>query len=285
MREIYYEMPNEVVNNYRGFSFFAEMYSDLAAIKKKHIIFDFANTVWFEANFVAVFSSIFEVLCINGCRVSFANVKPKIKEIFKKNGFYKLYELGSVEDTYNSTIPFRIFNTSDEEGFTRYLDEEVIPKINLDLNKEQVKMFKKCLQEVFENTRIHANSEIVFACGQYFHKSAKVAFTLADLGKTIGENVRKKVDDQLIDSDAIQWSTEFGNTTKPSKDGGIGLHFLKDQMYNNGVLSIVSGKGYWEQSMDSVFSKKMQYNFKGTIVNIVSDLRKEIKSEVNEIWF
>lgn len=278
-------MPSEVMNNYRGFLFFAEMYSDLAVINKKHIVFDFTNTVWFEANFVAVFSSIFEVLRLNGCKVSFAHVKPRIKEIFMKNGFYKMYKLGSVEDTFNSTIPFKIFKTSNEEGFTRYLDEEVIPKINLDLNKEQVKMFKKCLQEVFENTRIHANSKFVFACGQYFPKHGRVAFTLADLGKTIGDNVRKKVDEQLIDSDAIQWSTEFGNTTKPSKDGGIGLHFLKEQMYNNGVLSIVSGKGYWEQSMDTVFSKKMQYNFKGTIVNIVSDLRKEIKSEVNEIWF
>lgn len=285
MKVINYEMPVRIENHYLGFLFFSKMYEELKCCKNNHIIFDFTRTTWFEANFVAVWASIVELLKYNNCKVSVKNVGKKIKEIFLKNGFYKKYKIGSTVDTYNSTIPFRIFNTNDEEGFTEYLNEEVLPKINLPLNSKQKKLFKKCLQEVFENTRIHASSEYVFACGQYFHKKRKVAFTLVDLGKTIGENVRSKLGDKIIDEKAINWSTEFGNTTKPGKDGGIGLYFLKEQLNNNGVLSIVSGNGYWEQNMNSIDLKQMKYKFGGTIVNIVSDWSKEVKSEVSEIWF
>jgi len=285
LKVLTYKMPTKIENGYIGSLFFSKMYSESVNLKDVHVVFNFTNTSWFEANYVAVFSSIFEILHFNGCKMSLENVNAKIEEVFLKNGFYEMYNLGSIEDTYNSTIPFKVFKTDDEEGFTRYLDEEVIPKINLPLNKVQVKMFKKCLQEVFENTRIHANSNRVYACGQYFYSKKKVAFTLVDLGKTIGENVRVKVNKELIDHDAIKWSTEFGNTTKPSKDGGIGLHFLKEQMYNNGILSIISGNGYWEQDMKSVRTKKMLYNYGGTVVNIVSDLSKEVDSEVKEIWF
>lgn len=285
MKEVKYEMPPRIENNYEGLIFFAEIYAKVAELKEVRLTFDFIRTNWFEANFAAVFSSIVDVLHRNECIVCFENVKDEIEIIFMKNGFYEMYELGSVKDTYNSTIPFKLFHTTDEEGFTRYLDEEVIPKVNLPHNSEEAKIFKKCLQEIFENTRIHANSEWVFACGQYFHKKKKVAFTMVDLGKTIGENVREKVNDELVDHSAITWSTEFGNTTKPNRDGGIGLHFLKDQMYNNGVLSILSGNGYWVQDMDTTFSRKIKFDYKGTIVNVVSYLGKSVKSEVNKICF
>lgn len=278
-------MPYRVENGYNGFLVFSKMFSELSGKSNVSVTFDFELTTWFEANYAAVFSTIIEILYKNKCEIYFQNVSEEIEIIFMKNGFYETYDLGMTTDTYNSTIPFRVFNTKDEEGFTKYLDEEVIPKINLPLNNEQIKIFKKCLQEVFENTRIHANSDLVYACGQYFYRKRKVAFTMADLGETIGENVRKKVNPELVDHSAITWSTEFGNTTKPDKDGGIGLFFLKEQMYNNGVLNIISGNGYWEQNMDSIFSKKVKYNFGGTIVNLVSDLSKEIESNEEDILF
>lgn len=282
--KIIYKVPSSIENNFQGFMFFSEVFEHFNRIQSKRIIFDFSRTEWFEANLVAVLTSIVEKLKRQDCTISLLNVSHKIKLIFKKNGFYDHYNLGSEIDTYDSTIPFRIFNVEDGEGFTEYLNEEVIPKIKLPLTKIQIRYFKKCLQEVFENASMHAGSTYVFTCGQYYHKNQKVAFTIVDVGETIGKNVRKKIPD-LIDCDAIQWATEFGNTTKVAKDGGIGLHFLKNYLINNGILQIISGDGYWEQNSGRMFIRRTPFFFGGTIVNLISDLNGVIEGNLGRIKF
>jgi hypothetical protein len=279
-----YQVPSRIGNDYSGFCFFSQAFENLKGLEKKTVVFDFSKTTWFEANLVAVFSSLVEMLKERGCLVAAKSVSKKIKHIFKKNGFYDFYKLGAEEDIYDSTIPFHIFDVNDGEGFTEYLNDIVIPKIKLPLSKDQTRYFKKCLQEVFENASIHAGSERVFTCGQYYHSRQKVAFTIVDLGRTIGENVRRKVS-ELDDCASIQWATEFGNTTKIAQDGGIGLHFLKEYLHNNGILQIVSGNGYWEQNLDKINNVSMDHLFDGTIVNIISDLAGAIDNTVGEIEF
>ncbi|CCU57720.1 STAS domain-containing protein [Bacillus subtilis] len=268
-------VPPKVENDVDGFIFFARIFKNLKDEFSKRIVFDFSNVSWFEANLVAIFASIIEDLRKRSCSVSFLKVSPSIREVFKKNGFYDYYNLGKEDDTFDSTIPFRIFRVDDEEGFTEYLNEEVIPKIQLPLNDKQIRLFKKCLQEVFENANMHAGSEHVLTCGQYYHKNRKVAFTIVDIGETIGKNVRKKIP-EIIDCDAIEWATEFGNTTKIAKDGGIGLDFLKKYLQKNGVLQIISGQGYWEQTRGRIFKRNTPHMFGGTIVNLISDLSGDI---------
>lgn len=284
LERIMYPVPSYVENNYNGFLFFSKAFQELKNLKNKEIWFDFTSTVWFEANLVAVFTSIVETLKKQNCKVSLFKVKTSIKLIFKKNGFYGHYNLGEAVDTYDSTIPFHIFNIHDGEGFTEYLNEEVIPKIKLPLTRNQIRYFKKCLQEVFENASMHAKSDAVFTCGQYYHQKQKVAFTIVDVGTTIGRNVRKKLPD-LIDCDAIEWATEFGNTTKVEKDGGIGLHFLKQYLYVSGILQIISGNGYWEQNSDRMFVRNIPYAFGGTIVNLISDLNGDVEKVIGKIEF
>lgn len=283
LETIYYPVPSTIENDYEGFMFFAQAFKELRELRSKKILFNFSRTHWFEANLVAVFSSIIEYLKMQNCQVGVVHVDERIKTIFKKNGFYAHYKLGSEIDLYDSTIPFHIFSTDDEEGFTEYLNEQVIPKIQLPLTKIQIKYFKKCLQEVFENARIHAVSDYIYTCGQYYHKNQKVAFTIVDIGETIGKNVRRKLPD-LIDCDCIEWATVFGNTTKVQKDGGIGLHFLKDYM-ENGILQIISGHGYWEQNSDKLFIRNTPHSFDGTIVNLISDLNGEFTNKYKTIEF
>lgn len=279
-----YRVPNRIENNYDGFIFFAKAFDTLGEMENKKIIFNFSNTTWFEANLVAVFSSLIEKLKKQNCKVGVRQVSASIKLIFKKNGFYDHYNLGKEEDVYDSTIPFKIFDIHDGEGFTEYLNEEVISKIQLPLTKDEIRYFKKCLQEVFENASMHAGSDCVYTCGQYYHQKQKVAFTIVDIGETIGKNVRKKIPD-VVDCDAIEWATQFGNTTKVDKDGGIGLHFLKEYLHSNGKLQIVSGNGYWEQSSDTMFIRNTSHAFEGTVVNLISNLNYDIKKEIGEIEF
>lgn len=284
MNELIYPVPNRIENNISGFGYFAKAYSELHKITDTKITFDFSKTTWFEANLSAVFSSLIEVLRLNGCIVEAIGINDSLQQIFMKNGFFARYNLGEIEDTYDSTIPFRVFDVDDVEGFTEYLNESVIPKINLPLTTNQIRFFKKCLQEVFVNAGMHADSQCVYTCGQYYHAKQKVAFTIVDVGKTIGQNVRRKIP-EVIDCDAIEWATQFGHTTKVEKDGGIGLHFLKEYLEANGILHIISGNGYWEQDRRDLFYRNTKYRFGGTIVNLVSDLSGEIKSRVGKIEF
>lgn len=278
-------IPIRIKNDYASFEFLAKTYHMIKELKSEKIIFDFSSTDWFEANLASVLGSILNVLKVNNCSVSFFNVSKGIKSIFKKNGFYTYYNLGKEIDTYNSTIPYKVFDVEDSEEFTVYLNEEVIPKIKLPLEALQVRTFKNCLQEVFENTSIHAHSNHVFTCGQYYHQRGAVAFTITDIGETIGSNVRRKKGDSYLDCDAIEWATQFGNTTKLNEDGGIGLHLIKNYMQDCGVFQIISGDGYWEQKNGEVYNRKSKHHFQGTIVNIISDLRIPINFDNRTIQF
>lgn len=283
--EIVLRVPRHVQNDYNGFTFFASAYEKLEDVSSKNVIFNFSSTTWFEANLVSVLSSLVQMLKNNDCKVVVRSVSNSIKKIFRKNGFYSHYNLGNEVDTYDTTIPFRIFNCEDEEGFTQYLNEEVIPKIKLPLDEIQKRRFKNCLQEVFVNVGLHANSCNVFTCGQYYFTGKKVAFTLTDIGKTIGTNVRQKLSDESFDCNAIEWATQFGNTTKLAKDGGIGLHLIKEYLQDNGVFQIISGNGFWEQDHGEVYYEEMDTYFGGTIVNIISDLSKVISYNRGPIEF
>lgn len=285
LEELVIRLPRHVKNDYEGFDFFAGMYESLNDAESKKVIFNFSTTTWFEANLVSVLSSLAQMLINNNCKVGMRGVSNSIKTIFKKNGFYSHYNLGNVTDTYGSTIPFKKFHCDDEEGFTQYLNEEVIPKIKLPLDHIQKRRFKNCLQEVFVNVGLHANSNNVFTCGQYYHVGEKVAFTITDIGKTIGFNVRRKLSDETPDSEAIEWATHFGNTTKVAKDGGIGLHLIKEYMCDNGIFQIISGDGFWEQDHGEVYFEKMNTYFGGTIVNIISDLSKSVSFARGPIEF
>ncbi len=278
-------MSTVIQNNYEGHKLFVDMFFDLQNIQSSEVHFDFGSTRFFEANLSAVFATVIEYLIQRGCIVKLSNISDSVMGILKKNGFSKRYGLETTPDWYDSTIPFIVFNTEDDEGFTEYLNDQVIPKINLPLTEDKKKIFKKCLQEVFENTRIHANSEKVYACGQFFPTKNKVAFSLVDLGNTIGENVRSKIRYAIRDCDAIDWATEFGNTTKLAKDGGIGLHFLKEQMQNNGDLIIISGDGYWIQSHSGIHYSRLPKVFPGTIVSIISDFNQEVRAKVDYVEF
>lgn len=279
-------VPRQVENNYEGFHFLSKSYQSIKGIKKCKVTYDFSKTVWFEANLVSVLSTLFEAHRFNDCHVELRNVSEKIRKIFKKNGFYDYYNLGQEFDEFGSTITFKKFDCNDEEGFTHYLDEEVIPKIQLPLSDIQVRKFKNCLQEVFVNVGLHAHSNHVFTCGQYYPEKKKVAFTITDIGKTIAYNVRKKMPEkEIVDCDAIDWATQFGNTTKIDGDGGIGLALIREYLCGNGKFQIISGNGYWESEEGEVYSRKMNTYFEGTIINIVSDLKKNIDIPKQTILF
>lgn len=272
-------IPNRIENNLTGVSHLLKIYDELMELPKLNsVTFDFRNNIWFEANLVTILATAFEGLIRknNEITIYLENVDPKVETIFMKNGFYAFYNLGSKKDTFNSTIKFKPFTMTEEEDFSDYLEFDVMPKIDLSISEDEKDFFKTCMQEIFQNTKMHASSSVLYTCGQYFPYKNRVSFTLADLGVTIGENVRRKLNADISDSGAIDWATGFGNTTKEDDDGGIGLHMLKQYVEQSGELIIVSGHGYWESRMGEEYDRRLKTFFNGTIINLSTNLSYNI---------
>ncbi|MCM3164544.1 hypothetical protein [Metabacillus litoralis] len=289
MEQVKIKVPYKVKNDVFGFTFLLNLFEETKKYSRKHIILEFNNTRWFEANLVAVLGAWIEFhRKSNKISFTFENLSKRIRKVFMKNGFYEFYNLGSERDDYGSTISYRIFNVDEEEIFIKYIQENVIPKIQLELETKVAKGFISSLTEIFVNVDLHAKSNEVITCGQYYYKNKKVCFTIVDIGQTIGNNVKRKLKNPFIsDSESIDWATKWGNTTKAQGEpGGIGLHIIDEFLEKNGgTFQIISGSGYWEKKNNYVNFVEMDSYFPGTIVNIQSSLENTFEDMSLHIEF
>src|SRR5699024_2734295 len=185
------EVPQQVQNDEAGLYFLNFLLFEIEEKEYSHFILDFKRTRWFEANLTSVLGAIIHKSKIHGKSFRIENINTSILNVFKKNGFLEYYNLGKVEDVYQSTIKYKVFNVHDTDAFARYVSNEVIPKIRLTLDKPVEKSFISSLNEIFVNVGLHAKSNEVFTCGQYYHKHKMVAFTIVDLGNTIPHNIKQ----------------------------------------------------------------------------------------------
>ncbi|KAJ0073369.1 MULTISPECIES: hypothetical protein [Bacillus] len=280
-------VPYKVENNYEGFCFFADVFNSTDTLYDIRIKLFFNRTRWFEANLVSVLGAWIEKMLKRNCYIEFVSVNNSLRNVFQKNGFYKKYNLQERDDVYDSTIKYKVFNPNQEDDFSVYVAEQVLPKIRINITKSVLKTLRTSLNEVFLNAKIHSKSEKVYTCGQYYHIHQKVAFTITDLGNTIAYNVRNKHNfSNIHDYDAIEWATIYGNTTKNYDDlGGIGLHIIDEFMkMNSGNFQIVSGFGFWERVGGQVNKQYLSNFFPGTVVNIITSLENNL-SMTEEILF
>jgi len=114
-----------------------------------------------------------------------------------------------------------------------------------------------------------------------------LAFTIADLGKSIKSNVNHYLNKSLLGSEAIAWAVEEGNTTKTGTiPGGLGLSLIRDFLkLNKGYIQIVSSDGYWEERKGVIFATEFDNKLKGTIVNLDININDHssyvLSSEIN----
>ncbi|OKL38344.1 hypothetical protein [Domibacillus mangrovi] len=287
MDSIKIEIPVTVENDYYGFNFMSYLFTSTEGFADKNIELNFKSTRWFEANLASVLGAWIESKVYDGCTIIMSDINVSIEKVFKKNGFYETYNLGAINDTFDSTIKYHVFSVSEVDEFSNYVTDNVIPKIRLDLSNSVEKSFKLSLNEVFLNVNLHARSDKVYTCGQYYHKNNKVAFTISDLGNTIGLNVRNKYPHiEFLDHEAIDWATHYGHTTKDiTEAGGIGLHIIDEFLTsNNGIFQIISGNGFWENNEGNINTRLLEYYFPGTVVNIISKLEQTFSLN-SEIFF
>lgn len=273
--EVTIPVPHKLENEYQAYEFFSKAYGIVADFTGEIIYFDFKNTTNVMGNLTAVMAALIESIKRRNKKVTFKNVSSHLRILWETNNFLKHYHLSknlSEEDL--NIIPFRVFESQEDECFATYLNDCVIPKLDPLMTDEQKKVLKLCLHEIFQNINIHAGGSDIFVCGQYFPEDKNVTFTLADLGKTIGENVRSRYFDEITDLDAILWATEYGNTTKVDESGGLGLDLLRKFMKEKGEIQILSGKGFWlENSLEKdTYQRTMKQYYQGTIVTIQTQI-------------
>lgn len=281
------KVPNQVENDYMGFVFLTNLFNITEGFQNIRIELDFSKTRWFEANLASVLGAWIEQKLKHNCRIVISKPTRSVEKIFLKNGFFEKYNLGTLDDTFDSTIKYEVFTVEQVEDFANYVTENVIPKIRLELSNSIMKSLRLSLNEIFLNVKLHAGSQKVYTCGQYYHTYKKVAFTITDLGNTIGYNVQRKINNYISDDNAIDWATKYGHTTKEATDqGGIGLHIIDEFLTKNkGQFQIISGNGFWENNKGIINSYKMgNYSFPGTVVNIITKLENTFSWE-EEISF
>lgn len=269
-----------IQNDTKSYEALIRLYNLINIEDNKRILLDFSNVSFMSANLLSVLGACVDnKVAKNKERISICNLNEKIKRVMQKNGFNRYFNWENIKDAYNSTVAYKVFkaNTEHMVKFERYLqlnifNREELPIMNQDFKSEIIDNFL----EMFNNVIDHANSENVYACGQYFPKSKNLTFTIVDIGKTINENVTEfflSSGKELIDN-SLRWAIERGNSTKGnSAPGGLGfsvlLEFLK---LNNGCFDLLSGNEFYSLNRKKERFSFLNSSFQGTIVTITINL-------------
>ena len=233
---------------------------------------DMGNSGWFDADMCAAFGAVLYRLSAELNSIKLTNIGSDVENILCRNGFLSHYGRERMPDRYGTTIPYQRFTTKDDHYFAKYIEDEFInrpemPSMSVALQKK----FRESVFEIFSNAVIHSQTEMgIFSCGQFFPRQHRLAFSVADLGVGIRQNIKQTTGADMKADAAISWATEGTNTTKKGPiPGGLGLKLLREFInLNNGVLRIVSDAGYWELSQRQTRTFLFSHPFPGTVVNI-----------------
>ena len=238
------------------------------------VIFDFSACTWFEANLSAVLGAICDSLAMGLNSMEFININSRIEDILCKNEFLKYFGGEVKGDIYQTTIKYRRYQSSEQSLFKDYLDKELLSKEDMPKMSELLqKKINESIFEIFENAITHGDSKSVFSCGQYYPQKnpPRIDFTIVDLGRTIKSNVMEFLNRDMPAAEAIKWAVTERNTTKSGNTpGGLGLKIIRKFLeVNRGEIQIISADGFWQQDKNnSIFARKINTTFAGTIVNL-----------------
>ena len=259
-------------SDYNGFSSIAKLVTDSCKLWFDSVRLDFSRCDFFEANMGAPLYVVIAKLRDALNDVTIENLSEDTGRILKRNEFLSVFDMRVLQDTHQTTLPFKIFKRHANEQFNDYLETYMTGRGIPAMSSALAKRFRQSLFEIFLNAAIHSESESgIFVCGQFFPHKHRLDFTIADAGIGIVENVRRYTRQAEMDScAAIRWALTEGNTTKTgNQPGGLGLKLIKDFIHmNKGKLQIISRFGYYEFSAQKDAICKMRDDFPGTCINI-----------------
>lgn len=262
----------EIRHNLAGFEELVRLSAALEKCRFTDIDIDMAGCDWFDADMCAPLGAILYRVGHNMNRVQLTNVRPQVEKILSKNGFLSHYGRTAVRDTYGTTIPYQRFDVKDDRFFASYVESKFVRRSEMPrMSSGLIKRFRESVFEIFSNAVIHSQTQLgIFSCGQFFPKSHRLDFSVADLGIGIRQNVKEHTGVDLPAHEAIAWATSKRNTTKRGPiPGGLGLKLLAEFItLNGGRIQIVSDAGYWSLEKGHTQALPLRAPFPGTVVNV-----------------
>ena len=276
------DISKDIDTSYSAHSRLSELNTQLYDINSDEIYLDFSKVKFIASNQFAILGCILDTYRIHhkNTKIYFTSLGDRIKKTIQKNGFNKHLGFEKIPDTYNTTIPYTIFDINEINEFEKYIvirifDRKDIPKMS---ERVKSKIIDNIL-EIFNNVKEHTNSNKVYTCGQFFPKSSLLYFTIVDSGETIPYNVSTYCINENIEipQKKLVWALTPGNTTRIAETpGGLGLSLLSDFIeLNNGRLYIVSGDETYEKIGKKERHMYLQHSFQGTIVTVAFNLLDE----------
>jgi len=281
-------VPGKLTSTESGYGFFVKLYDCTADLENDRLILDFKRNTWFEANLCAALGAILSKVQENINEIHFINIDPTVQQILTRNHFLSYFMNLHLPDKNRTTIKFRKFKVTEEKQFKDYLDDELLSQPDLpNMSPLLSNKINKSIFEIFNNANIHGRCSHVFSCGQYYPQKKRLDFTIADLGRSIKQNVAEFLGKSLTGRESLSWAVEEGHTTKTgSIPGGLGLSLIREFLkLNKGKIQIVSSDGYWEEKNGRTFVGEFEDSFVGTIVNLEFNINDHnsyvLKEELN----
>lgn len=259
---------SDVRTDLQGFVRLAGLSAQIESITGPICVIDCTAVRWFDANMTAALAAVVAHHRIQGKLVRQEWPRHRAAaEVLRKNGFLTDFPSRPAP----SMVPHMGFRPADKIGFAEYAAEHLqgkgIPRMSLGLRR----YFLLGLDELFGNVDLHADTDgDVFVSGQAYPEMHRLHFNLADCGIGIRESIRRRLGLQMGAGEAIEWALTGHNTTRMlDVPGGLGLKIVRDFVgYNQGSLTIVSDRGYWQQIGTNRTFQELPHPFPGTVVSL-----------------
>lgn len=280
-------LPSEIKPGCGSLSHVQKLFN---AVNKNDLVvaIDFSKLTWINAELCPFLGINIRLLQKNNFKVLFRNQQQKVAKILNQNNFNNSLLSGnySMEDKFNTSIPFIELQADSIEEINFYIENELFRKIDseLELSYDIRQQISDAIFEVADNTKTHSRSNRLVMCGQLYPQKHRLSFTICDDGIGIPnkvnstEHIYGKVG--LEESPKlIDWATKSGNSTKDiNVPRGLGLAGIMESMKILGELTIISNKGFWKStSSNHTILNNIRTEFHGTLIKLDFLLNPDIE--------
>ncbi|MDN2584354.1 STAS domain-containing protein [Aquibium sp. ELW1220] len=279
----------ELRANRQGFNVLNRLSASLADCGAAQIEINCKRVSWLDSHLCSALATICGPARARGCRVAFSNLQPNVRLVLSKIGLLS----NKAVDLHRTTIPLTAFKLHDEVEFAKYsrrhLARPEMPKMTDGLRN---KVFEG-IDELFANSSLHSHSPFkVIASGQFYPQKRRLALAISDGGIGIGGSLAAAGQHFRTDALAIDYAMQPDTTSRRGYiPGGLGLNVLRQFIGGNGgKLTVVSGRGFWQQDADRVVKSELHEKFPGTavIVEINTGDRRSYRMQSspspNDVW-
>ncbi|MGL6228713.1 MAG: hypothetical protein ACRC3J_05835 [Culicoidibacterales bacterium] len=239
------------------FDFCGTISKTLAEKPNSNIVLDFSKITFISGDLLAIFinfENTFERLSI------ILPESPRVLDVFKKLGVVPGGEFQRYKVCFKSVKP------EEESQLDQYIFEELFPFLKTNFEAFTIEECSS-IYEIIQNALHHPNSKLVTCSLQLYPKKRELIMTFVDIGETFGDVIRKNINPEILDDEAIHWATKQNNSTRDDV-GGLGLYeFVEHIKKQKQTAYIWSGNGIFHLQNGKIFKNIIKNHFPGAIIS------------------